>query len=72
MANETFYDLFVQDYGRRHMNSNRCETPWKKTWVYIYCVLSVIIFAMGVIGMMSTAYNRSGTTKRRVYSAKGI
>lgn len=46
----------------------RCVKPWAGSWLYIYLSLTCVLFVITIIGMLNVAYNRTGTTKRRIYS----
>ena len=48
----------------------RCENPWERSLIYIYCSVTALLALIAVIGMMTTAYNRNGTSRRRVYPGK--
>lgn len=49
-------------------DSQRCQSPWAGPWIYVYCVITILLAIIGFVGMMTAAYNRSESTKRRVYS----
>lgn len=52
------------------MDSQRCDSPWSGPWIYIYCCVTILLGLVGFLGMITAAYNRSETTRRRVYSSK--
>lgn len=67
----TYYSTMDNNNNPPETNpQSGCQVPWSGKLVYIYGCVFILIAIIGLVGIMFSAYNRNGTSKRRVYLNK--